>query len=126
MPVKFSNNVSTTLAAGIGTSNTTISVVDASKFPALAAGEHTYVTLDSDTVTPTREVVKVTGISGNTLTVVRAQDGTAAAAFSADAKVELRITAALLDELSRNGWEITATAPTDASGKPNGFIWFVV
>jgi hypothetical protein len=126
MAVKFSNNVSTTLAAGISPTDTSISVVDASSFPALGAGEHTYVTFDSDTVTPIREVVKVTAVSGTTLTVVRGQDGTAAAAFSAGAKVELRITAVLLDELSRSGWEVTATAPTDGSGKPNGYIWFVV
>jgi hypothetical protein len=98
MAVKFSNNAATVLAADLTTSATTITVSDGSVFPALSASEHTYVTLED--LSANREVVKVTAISSNTLTVVRGQDGTSARAFSTADKCELRITAALLNDLN--------------------------
>jgi len=60
------------------------------------------VTLDNGDGT-TVEIVKVTNISGTTLTVTRAQDSTSAAAFSAGAKVELRVTAAVLQDVKDEG-----------------------
>jgi hypothetical protein len=100
MAVKFSNNASTTLASAINTTVTSITVTDASSFPTLGAGDYTYVTLDADTIPASREVVKVTAIAGNVLTVVRGQDGTSATAFDAGVAVELRLTAALLNDAS--------------------------
>ncbi|NBS68928.1 hypothetical protein EBT31_08420, partial [bacterium] len=111
MSVKFSNNATTELASSIGTSDTSITVVDASKFPILTAGDYTYVTLDTDTASPTREIVKVTAIAGNVLTVARGQDGTSPASFAAGTKVELRLTAALLNDV----------ASANPSGEPIGF-----
>ena len=111
MSVKFSNNATTELASSIGTSDTSITVVDGSKFPILTAGDHTYVTLDTDTASPTREIVRVTAISGNVLTVTRGQDGTSPASFAAGTKVELRLTAALLNDV----------AGANPSGEPIGF-----
>jgi hypothetical protein len=95
MAVKFSNNASTTLAADITNVATTIGVVSSAEFPTLASGDHTYVTL-SNTTGSTLEIVKVTAMSGNSLTVVRAQDGTAGTAFVTGDLCELRLTAALL------------------------------
>lgn len=100
MAVKFSNNASTTLASAINTTATSITVTDASSFPTLGAGDYTYVTLDADTIPASREVVKVTAIGGNVLTVVRGQDGTSATAFDAGVEVELRLTAALLNDVA--------------------------
>lgn len=120
MAVKFSNNAATELASSIGTSDTSISVVDGSLFPALGAGDYTYVTLDADTDTPLREIVKVTAVSGNTLTVVRAQDGTTAAAFDAGAKVELRLTAALLNDVAT---EASATDWATVQNKPDPTVY---
>lgn len=127
MALRLGNNVETTLAVAAGVADTAITVSDGSAFPPLSAGDFTFVTLEEDTfASPAREVVKVTALSGNVLTVERAQDGTTASSFPIGSKVELRVTAALLDELSRSGWEITTTAPTSGAGKPNGYIWFVV
>ena len=95
MAVTFSNKFSTTLSSGINNSVTSLSIASATGFPSLSGGKHTYVTLDNGDGT-TVEVVKVTGISGTTLTVTRGQDSTSAAAFSSGAKVELRVTAAIL------------------------------
>ena len=100
MAVKFANNVSTSLSAAINATQTTISVADASGLPTLSSGDYIYLTIDTDTNSPTIEVVKVTGVSTNTLTVVRGQDGTTASSFSNGTKIELRVTAAALDDIS--------------------------
>ena len=100
MAVKFSNNAITTLASAINSTQTTITVTDASKFPTLGAGDYTYVTLDADAVPAVREIVKVTAITGNVFTVVRGQDGTSAASFDAGVFIELRLTAALLNDVA--------------------------
>ena len=112
MAIKFTNNASTTLSAGINNSVTSIGVADGSVFPTLGTGDITYVTFDDDTNT---KVVKVTARSGNTLTVVRAQDGTSARSFSSGDKAELRITAALMNEVISDS-EATATSLSIALG----------
>lgn len=90
----FSNNGATTLAVAVNALDTTITVVDASKFP---VGEFK-VTLE--TVDRSKnEIVLVTGVVGNVLTVVRAQEGTVATDFPVDAKVENRVTAEWLNTL---------------------------
>lgn len=106
MPIKYSNNASTTLNGGISDSDLTITVVDASVFPVIAAPDYTYVTLLSATAI---EIVKVTDITGNVLTVLRAQDNTSASAFSSADKCEARICAALLADLQT---EAVASAAT--------------
>ena len=98
MAVVFSNNAVTTLAAGIDAAVTSVTVQDGSVFPALVGSNYTYVTFENPL--GETEIVKVTAISGNTLTVVRAQDNTPARAFSSASKCELRLTAALLNEVA--------------------------
>jgi len=98
MAVVFSNNAKTTLASNVSTSTTSIAVVDGSVFPALSGSDYTYVTFEDGSGNV--EIVKVTARSGNTLTVVRAQDNTSARAFSAGDKCELRLTAAGLNEVA--------------------------
>ena len=99
---KFANKFSTTLSAGINNSVTSLSIASATGFPTISGGHHAYVTLDNGDGT-TVEVVKVTNISGTTLTVTRGQDSTSAAAFSAGAKVEIRMTSALLQDVKDEG-----------------------
>jgi hypothetical protein len=104
MPVRFSNNASTTLNGAVSSSVTSIVVNDASEFPTLSSGEYTYLTLANATETKI-EIIKVTSIntSTKTLTAIRAQDNTGAQAFSSGDICELRMTAALLnDAASRN------------------------
>lgn len=97
MATKLSNNATTRLAASISSTATQISVTagDGAKFPTLAAGDSFPVTLvKSD---GQLEIVKCTARSGDLLTVVRAQEGTAAKAFTAGDRAELRVTEATLD-----------------------------
>ena len=115
MAVVFSNNAKTTLASSASTSATSISVVDGSVFPALSGSDYAYVTFED--TSGNVEIVKVTALSSNTLTVVRAQDNTSARAFSAGDKCELRVTAGGLNEVAAAGgltWIYAATMPTTA------------
>ena len=95
MAVKFSNNGKTTLASGITNSATSITVNDGSVFPSLSGSDTFFMTLE-DTSGNT-EIVSVSAVSSNTLTVTRAQEGTTARAFSAGDKAENRLTAAGLN-----------------------------
>lgn len=114
MAVQLKNNAVTTLAADITSSATSIPVADGSVFPALSGSGYTYVTFED--TNSNREIVKVTAISSNTLTVVRAQDNTTARAFSDSDKCELRITAALLNDIATQADTDTNTEYTAGSG----------
>ena len=106
MAVVFKNNANTILASDITSTATSISVLSGSVFPSLSAGEYFLCTLDDDT---NNEIVKVTAISGNTLTVERAQEGTTARAFSTSDTIESRVTAGIMDLFPQlDGGEITA------------------
>ena len=94
MGLLFKNNAETTLSSGINNSVTTVPVTSAAVFPTPDANNVFFATIDDGS---NIEVVKVTGISSNDLTVVRAQDNTSAATFGSGAKIELRLTAQVLD-----------------------------
>ena len=98
MGIKFVNNFETTISAGINNSVTTIPITSATGFPSLGAGDYAYCSLQKDSPL-TLEIVKVTAISGTNLTVVRAQDGTSAAAFASGDAFELRVTAGGLNDI---------------------------
>ena len=99
MTVKFTNNASSTIATAISSSATTLTVASASSFPSLAgADDYCYLTIQGATST-TREIVKATALSTNTFTITRAQDGTSAQSWSVGDIVELRMTAALLQDV---------------------------
>lgn len=72
--VRFSNNAVSQLAANLLVGGTSLSVTpgDGAKFPSLSAGQYFMATLvKSDGST---EVVKVTGRSTDTFTIVRAAE----------------------------------------------------
>lgn len=99
MPVLFSNTASATLASSITSSSTTITVSTGlgALFPATPAGSYFYATLvDSSN---NLEIVKVTSRSADSMTVVRAQEGTTARSYAASDLLELRVTAAGLENL---------------------------
>ncbi len=95
MAVKYSNNAYSTLSAAITNTATSISVASASLFPTLGGSDHMYLTIIG---THYSEIVKVTSVSGTTLTVVRGQDGTTGTAAASGDRVELRITTAMLQD----------------------------
>lgn len=90
MGLKQSNNATATLASGIGTGDTSISLTagHGARFPTLGSTDYFYATLaDSSN---NLEIIKVTARSGDTLTVVRAVDGLGPNAYSAGDKLECR------------------------------------
>lgn len=97
MSVKFTNNAVASLAAGVSTSSTTISVAPSTGalFPTLAAGDWFPVTVLDNT--GIFEIMRCTARSGDTLTVTRAQEGTTAKAFNAGARIEHRMTSAAVE-----------------------------
>jgi hypothetical protein len=99
MAVLVKNNAYSTLASTITDVATSISLAagTGSRFPVISGGDYFYATL-IDT-SNNLEVVKVTARSTDTLTVVRAQDGTTARSYSSGSRIELRITAALIQDI---------------------------
>lgn len=94
---KFSNAARSNLALAINASVTSLAVTtgDGAKFPALGSGDWFWATLqEGDNL----EIVKVTGRSTDTMTVVRGQGGTTAASFTAAAVIGLRPVAADFDQ----------------------------
>jgi hypothetical protein len=114
----FTNNAATTLATGINSSVTSLTVASATGglFPNPTAGQYFYCTL-SNAAGTTIEIVKVTARSTDTFTIVRGQDNTTAAAFIAGDKVELRLTAADLQNFPQlDSTNTFALAQTFTSG----------
>lgn len=113
MTRKYSSiSVETTLAAGINTTQTTMTVPTGTATPllggeTLAAGNVDIFTVVIDPDTVNEEVVYVTNVSGDTLTISRGQAGTGTAgvsgiAHSAGATVRHSLTSSDLD-FFRNG-----------------------
>lgn len=89
MPEIYSNFARSTLATGINNAVTTLDVAggEGALFPNPASGEYfTAFLISADGLT--KEALKVTARAGDTFgTIVRAQQGSAAAAFAAGATV---------------------------------------
>lgn len=100
----FKNNASGKLAAAIDSDDTTI-VLEAgqgSRFPTLGSGDYFMATF-ADIVAGREvewEIVKVTAKVGDTLTIARAQEGTAARGWPIETMFEHRVTAGTMKELS--------------------------
>jgi microcystin-dependent protein len=100
MALKLSNNGVTKLVSSLSTTATVFPVTPGSGalFPTLGAGDWCPITA----IRPNGalEIMYVTAISGDTFTVQRAKEGTAALAFSANDRIEQRLTAAILQQNS--------------------------
>lgn len=105
----FTNNASALLAATIDDDDTTVVVAAGfgANFPDPTGGQFFYATLENDS--GDIEIVKCTARVTDTLTVVRAQDGTTAQAFTLTVtRVELRLGKVVMEEfLQKNGGAMT-------------------
>ena len=81
----FANNASSTLAAPITSTATTISLAagTGALFPAIGSGQYFAGTLRDAATRTVREIVRVTARSTDTLTVVRGQESTVPSAYAA-------------------------------------------
>lgn len=115
LTIQFANRATSSLTSGImaGGTSLTVAAGQGSKFPALAAGQYFYCTLQSATDATIVEIIKVTAISGDTFsTIVRAQEGTTALAWNTGDIVELRVTAQGMRDVSTQ------------SSTPNNILFF--
>ena len=104
MSVLYTNNAATNLAASITNVATSLTVTSGtgSLFPNPTNTDYFLVTLIGISGTPI-EIVKCTSRSGDTLTIVRGQEGTTPSAFNAGNNVELRITAGVMQAAAQAG-----------------------
>lgn len=100
MAIKFANNATGTLASGISSAATAITLTagQGALFPALSVGDHFYATIYNSS--NQLEIVKATAKSTDTLTVVRGQQGTTARAYAAGDRIDLRVTAGALEDVT--------------------------
>ena len=119
MGIKLSNNAFGTLAAGINSSATSITLTSGqgARFPTLGAGDFFYATL-IDT-SNNLEIVKCTARSTDVLTVVRAQESTTARAYNTGDRIEIRLTAqTFIDAVN----EIGPTQVSDEANTSTGYF----
>lgn len=102
----FKNNFEVALAQPTTTSDTTITIRSGSGFPTLGANERVVATIVDAATGLQFEIITVTAVVGNVLTVQRAQEGTAARAWAAGDMLSIRTTAASLTNTVRNFGEI--------------------
>ena len=126
----FANNAETVLAAALTNVATTLSVTPGTgnEFPSIAALGEDYFLLTLFKITggveASHEIVKVTVRAAgtpDTMTIVRAQEGTTALAYLAGDRVELRLTKGTMETLAAGSavsvvWTIKTTTYTAVSG----------
>ena len=101
MAYKFINNYETKLTAQATAAATSITVANASGL-SLAAGEVYRMTIQNADAS-LYELVDVTAISGNTLTIQRAKESTTAQVWPVDSVLLCGVTAAQLEALNNSG-----------------------
>lgn len=100
----FANNAYSSLGASLSAVATSLTLATGtgSRFPSPTGGNHFLLTLaglDSNGNENAWEIVRVTARSTDTLTIVRAQEGTTAALWASGTRVELRATKGTFDGL---------------------------
>ena len=118
----FANNASALLAATITVSDTTIQLASGfgANFPSPTGAQYFYLTLEDSS--GNIEIVKITGRTGDNLTMDsvadRAQDGTTAQAFTLTiTRCELRLGKAVMEEfLQKNGGTMAGDVDMNGNG----------
>lgn len=131
MKLKYKNFAKSFLSVAINSAATNIilGATDGLKFPALIPGqEEFYVTL-KDSAETKFEICKVTGVSGDILTVERGVDDSIAQSWAQNDLVELCVVSAILPDQYLNttsdptftGVQLNTTAP--AAGEVGKIVW---
>lgn len=114
----YENNIVTTLnePGGVLAGDTVITLTSATGIPDPTTGEVTATLVRaSDSAI---EIVSVTGVAGNDVTIVRAQEGTTALALANGDTFAMRITAAMLDDMAKKSENQTFTKAQRGSITP--------
>ncbi len=116
----FTNNISTTVNTLLTAGATTLIVDDATGMPSPTGAEYfllTLFSLNGNGQEDTWEIVKVTSRSGNSLTIVRAQEGTTAVEWAVATTCQMRATAGSFDAKA-NAADLTNVDNTSDVNKP--------
>ncbi|MBQ7625915.1 MAG: hypothetical protein IJS87_02480 [Rhodocyclaceae bacterium] len=102
----FANNAFGTLAAPVSSTDTTITLNagEGARFPVPGNAQDFLITVCARTTAGIEtqwEIMRVTAVSGDTFSVARAQEGTAAVDWPADTPVEMRVTAGTLGNFAQ-------------------------
>lgn len=111
MPEQFANFASSTLNGTISSGALSLDVVMATSFP---SSGNFRVLIDN-------ELILVTGVSGTTFTVLRAQEGTSAASHTTGTAVTHIVTAGALSALKTDVLGADATVATDESTSSSSY-----
>ena len=98
----FANNASTTLGSAVSSTATTITVASGTgnSFPAPAPGQYFMATLSASSTGLPNEIVKVIARVGDTMTVVRGQEGTTEQSWAVGNTFANFVTAGFLNSLA--------------------------
>ena len=104
MSQKFINNFSSTVSQTFGATDTYLYLTSVVGLPVLTGGDYLLLTLFRKVGAQEsgHEVVKVTAITDNMLTVVRSIEGAAGSVFNVGSLVEARVTAKSLTDLAED------------------------
>lgn len=108
MSILFDNNASGTLSVQAEIAHTTLTLQtnEGQLFPSPTGGDFFQCTLED--TSGNIEIVQCTAVASDVLTVTRAQENTTAKVFVVGSKVELRMTAATMDEfIQQSGDQMT-------------------
>ena len=100
-PLAFSNFASARLAQAVTPADTVVTVEAGGGVlfpPVTAVGQDQAVVVMED-ANGNKEVCHLTSVTGDLLTLVRAQENTIAQSFAVDSRIELRVTAGVLEEI---------------------------
>lgn len=113
---KHTNNYSSTIdTTTVLDTDLTLDVDSATGLPSLSAGEYIELTITDSLTAPTKtEIIKVTDISSETLTIERAQEGTTAQGWVSGDFIECRATKNSFDLI--DGPELKRYKETVATG----------
>lgn len=114
--LQFTNNASSQLASGIAPTDTTIVVTSGTggEFPQVGANQ--YAVLAIEDTSGNIEYCWLTGISTDSLTVARGKEGTTALSFASGSRIEVRLTAGVINSLLQKTGGDTLTGTTNLSG----------
>lgn len=90
----FANNITTSLSAALTSTSTTIQLLSLVGFPVVTSPDHLLITVTGG---GNLEILRITSISGSTVTVVRAQEGTTAQVFATNSIVSVNLTKGTLE-----------------------------
>jgi hypothetical protein len=127
MAVLFANNASSNVVGSIGPTDTQVNVAagTAIQFPQPAQSGDYFCATFYDAATGTiQEIVHVTGVSGDTFTIVRGQEGTQAKSWNPGDTISNLVTAATLSSFVQTGVGVNTAIIYDGFdvGSPNHIV----